>query len=144
MIVNFDSIFQNPGQKNIWRNAISKILGYIPKRYITLETITTTVDEVTTYTSEFNTGVSSNAKITLIGDTTLTLSNLQNGFEGNIIVTQDATNYTLNILPPPAVINDGQGLVEITDGAGSKTILSYTYDGVNLYITVGPNYTKAT
>ena len=47
MIVNFDSIFQNPGQKNIWRNAISKILGYIPKRYITLETITTTVDEGT-------------------------------------------------------------------------------------------------
>lgn len=82
-----------------------------------------------------------NARITLSCSISLTLSNLQSGDEGNIIVTQDATgNRTLTILPSPKVIDGGAGTITLTGTPGSTDVISYTYDGVNLYITYGLNY----
>jgi hypothetical protein len=76
-----------------------------------------------------------NYSITLTENTTLTLSNLRDGDEGKIIVTQAAGNYTLDILPQPKVINgDGSGDLTITDGAGNITILCYSYNGSVLYM----------
>lgn len=84
-----------------------------------------------------------NATATLTEATTITLSNLASGDEGNIVITQAAGNYTVAISPTPYVIDDGGGAVVITDGAGSITILSYTYDGSRLFMTYGANYTNS-
>jgi hypothetical protein len=83
-----------------------------------------------------------NALITLGHNVTITLTNLSNGSEGNIIVIQGVSNYTLTISPTPYVINTGAGVVTLSSGSGARTILSYTYDGTNLYITYGSNYTN--
>ena len=84
-----------------------------------------------------------NASLTL-DDTgaTLTLSNLIDGDEGNIIITQGSTGGTITtISPTPKVINAGGGAITLTSGVGAVDILSYTYDGTNLFITKGANYT---
>ena len=83
-----------------------------------------------------------NAKVTLAHNAVLTLSNLVDGDEGNIIITQDTTgSRTLVISPTPKVINSGAGSIVLTGTANSIDILSYTYDGSRLFITKGPNYT---
>lgn len=88
-----------------------------------------------------NTNIGANAKITLTGACALTLSNLTNGDEGNIIVTQDATgSRAITISPTPKVINGGSGVVTLSTTANSIDIISYTYDGTNLYINYGKNY----
>lgn len=88
-----------------------------------------------------NTNIGANAKITLTGNCALTLSNLTNGDEGNIIVVQDATgSRTITISPTPKVINGGSGAVTLSTAANSIDIISYTYDGTNLYVNYGKNY----
>jgi len=88
-----------------------------------------------------NTNIGANAKITLTGNCALTLSNLTNGDEGNIIVIQDGTGgRTITISPTPKVINGGAGVVTLSTTANSIDIISYTYDGTNLYINYGKNY----
>lgn len=90
-----------------------------------------------------NVVLGTNGKITLTENTTITLSNLTLGDEGNIVITQGASNFTVNISPTPYVVNGGAGAVVITDGAGSITILSYSYDGSRLFVNYGANYTNA-
>jgi len=101
----------------------------------TFQALTSTTGVVTMNT---NSGI--NGKITLTENTTLTLSNLVDGDEGTIIVVQGATNFTLTLLPSPFVIDDGQGVITVTDGEGSRTIISYVYDGTDLYTTFGNSY----
>lgn len=85
-----------------------------------------------------------NAKITLAHNATLTLTNLSDGDEGNIIITQDSGGgNSINISPTPYVIDDGSGQITLTGTGNSIDILSYTYDGTRLFITYGTNYTNA-
>lgn len=98
-----------------------------------------TLTSAATITMNIESGL--NAKLVLGHNVVLTLDNLTNGSEGNIIIVQNASNFTLSILPGPYVINGGGGSIVLTDGAGAITILSYTYDGTNLYINYGSNYT---
>ena len=79
-----------------------------------------------------------NAILSLAHTGTLTLSNLTIGIEGNIIIDNTGT-YNLTISPTPMVINGGNGGFVLT--SNSRTILSYYYDGTDLNITYGPNYT---
>ena len=82
-----------------------------------------------------------NTRITLTGDTTITFTNLVNGMSGNIVVIQDATGgHSLTLSPTPDVIDGGNGTIPLTGTAGSKDIISWTYDGVDLNVTYGPNY----
>ncbi|MCP4255513.1 MAG: hypothetical protein GY775_19330 [Candidatus Scalindua sp.] len=90
-----------------------------------------------------DTKISSNAKITLTENTTINLTNLKGGVGGNIIIVQGATDYTITITPTPYVIDDGKGITSIATGNGTITILSYSYDGTNLYMNYGFNYTNA-
>ena len=63
---------------------------------------------------------------------------------GNIKVTQDATGgRTLTLLPTPDVINGGAGVITLTGTASSTDIISWWYDGTDLNVTYGLNYTKA-
>jgi hypothetical protein len=84
-----------------------------------------------------------NAKLLLEADSTLIFKNLESGCEGNVIVTQDGTGaWTLDITPTPFVVNNGGGVVAIAETAGAITILSYTFDGTNLFVTFGVEYTN--
>jgi len=86
-----------------------------------------------TITMDTNSGV--NAILTLGHDVTLTLSNLASGDEGNIEVTQGTPDHTITIIPTPYILNDGGSTIELLTGVGSKTILSYSYDGTILLVT---------
>lgn len=82
-----------------------------------------------------------NARVVLGVSATLTLSNLADGDEGNIVIIQDAVgNRTLTVSPTPRVINGGAGVIKLSTTANSVDMLSYTYDGTYLYITYGKNY----
>lgn len=106
------------------------VLGDIPNtEYVTLTGTTPT----------FTISNNLNAKITLSGNTTITLSGANSGDEGNIIINNPST-YTLTISPTPYVINSGGGSITLSTGI---TILSYTYDGTSYYITFGENYTNS-
>jgi len=99
-----------------------------------------TLSSATTVTMNVRNG--QNARITLGHNVTLTLSNLTDGDEGNIVVTQDSTGgRTLTISPTPKVINSGGGTITLTGTANSIDMLSYTYTNSVLYITYGTNYT---
>jgi hypothetical protein len=89
-----------------------------------------------------NTNIGANAKITLTGNCALTLSNLTNGDEGNIIVIQDGTgSREITISPQPKVRGgDGSGTITLTTTANAIDILSYTYDGTSLMVTYGLDY----
>jgi hypothetical protein len=154
MKVNFTTILNDLTEKNTWKNSLRKILGLS----ITNSDITTINTNVTNLDTKYqkayqtltsaltvtmNINTSMYAKITLGHNVALTLSELTNGDEGNIIVTQGASNFTLTITPTPYVINDGAGVITLESGNGSITILSYSYDGTRLVVTVGSNYTNA-
>ena len=78
-----------------------------------------------------------NGYLSLAHNTTLTISNMVTASEGNIVIDNTGT-FTLAISPTPYVINDGAGLITLTDNG--RTILSYYYDGTALNITYGSTY----
>lgn len=81
-----------------------------------------------------------NAVITLDHAATITMSGLTDGDEGNIVITQGSTGGTIAFSPTPKVIDGGIGDIILTVGVGAIDILSYTYDGTNLFMTYGPNF----
>lgn len=94
-------------------------------------------------TLNLDVNLNQNIILTLGENVTLTLINLFNGAEGNIVVIQDAANYTLDLIPTPYVISGGAGITALEPGAGSITVLSYSYDGTRLLVNSGLNYTNA-
>jgi hypothetical protein len=93
-------------------------------------------------------GNSSNYELTLTANTTLNLNNVRNGDYGTIILTQDSggnRTVTLGTVNGAAathkVVNGGAGLVSLTTTANAIDILSFTYDGTNMYWNKGLNYT---
>jgi hypothetical protein len=91
-------------------------------------------------------GTSTNYKITLTGNTTLTMSNVRDGDSGNLIVIQGGGgSHTLTLVGGTHyVVNGGSGSpLPLTTDAGARDILSFTYDGDEpaFYWTVGDNYT---
>lgn len=97
-----------------------------PKTYQTLVS-------ATNVTMDTELGI--NGIIILGHDVTLTLDNLVSGDEGNIEVTQSTPDHTITIIPTPFIINDGSSVIELLSGIGSKTVLSYSYDGTTLLVT---------
>ena len=95
--------------------------------------------------STFNWDVSNstNYEVTLTGDTEFTMTNMQNGDYGTLIVHQDATGsrtLTFNF-GSNYVVNGGGGQATLTTDAGATDILSFTYNGTAFYWTVGNDYT---
>jgi hypothetical protein len=81
------------------------------------------------------------AAVTLTANATLSITNEVAGMYGLIRITQDATgSRTLTLPAGSKVINGGGGIVTLTTTAGATDVLSYFYDGVNYYWTVGYNY----
>ena len=82
-----------------------------------------------------------NAKITLTGDCSLTITNADNGSSGCLIVIQDATGgRTLSFASPTYnKVIDG-GLLTLDESANVINILTFVSDGTNLYWSYGNNY----
>lgn len=86
-------------------------------------------------------GIVNNATVTLGGNRNLAFSGLTNGQSGTLIVKQDGTgNRTLTLPASSKVINGGTGTITLSTPANSIDILTYTYDGTNIYWTFGKNY----
>ncbi|TSA57517.1 hypothetical protein D4R42_01365, partial [bacterium] len=82
-----------------------------------------------------------NAKITLTGDCSLTITNADNGTSGCLIVIQDASGgHTLSFASPTYnKVIDG-GLLTLDESANVINILTFVSDGTNLYWSYGNNY----
>ena len=89
-----------------------------------------------------------NASVTLAGNRTLDLSNMEAGDTGTIIITQDATGsrtITFGTVNGGGgthkVVNGGGGAITLTATASATDILSFMYDGTTVWWTVGYNFT---
>ncbi len=81
------------------------------------------------------------ATVTLIGNSTLSITNAVAGMYGLIKVKQDGIgSRTLTLPAGSKVINGGGGVVALTTAANAIDVLSYFYDGTNYFWTVGYNY----
>lgn len=85
------------------------------------------------------------AKVTLGGNRALSITNIPAGISyGTIEVIQDAgVLRTLSLPSGSAVVNDGQGLIALTTGAGKKDILTFRYNGTRFDWTFGSDFTTA-
>lgn len=84
----------------------------------------------------------SNYDLTLEGDITLSITNVQNGDYGTIILRQDATGSRSITLPNNSLVaNGGNGSVTLTSNGNAIDILSFVYDGTNFLWNTGFNYT---
>ena len=82
-----------------------------------------------------------NAKIALTSDATISFENLENGDEGNILVIQGEEAFELYLENPvPLVINGGDGGIILSGEPESITVISYAFDGENLLVNYGKNY----
>lgn len=93
-------------------------------------------------------GVSTNFKATLTGNTTLNLTNVRNGEYGTLIVMQDAVgsrSITFGTVNGSGsthkVVNGGGGTPALTSNANAIDIVTFTYDGSIMYWNVGNYYT---
>lgn len=73
------------------------------------------------------------------GANTLKISNVKTGMYGVIILTNQGTS-TLTLPTGSKVINGGLGAPNLTQTAGAVDILSFLYDGINFWWTIGNNY----
>ncbi|MBA3830128.1 MAG: hypothetical protein H0X33_14405 [Taibaiella sp.] len=100
-----------------------------------------TLTDGTTITWDFNT-IGSNATVTIGGNRTLSISNMQAGQYGLIVVHQDATGSRTLILPAGSkVAGSGAGLAVLSTAPNSIDILSVFYDGTNYFWLVNQSFT---
>lgn len=82
------------------------------------------------------------AKITMTGNTTISITNVEEGDYGLLKVIQDATGSRLLTLPANSlVIDGGGGAITLTATANAVDILTWVYDGTDFIFNYGLNYT---
>jgi hypothetical protein len=82
-----------------------------------------------------------NAKVTLGGNRTLSITNAVAGMSGCLIVIQDGTGGRGLVAPAGSYMINGYTSFHLTSGANKIDILTFTYDGTNFYWSWGNNYT---
>lgn len=87
-------------------------------------------------------GTNYNAKVTLTGNTTISLSGLQPGCYGNLEVVQGGVGgYSITLPSNSKVVNGGGGVVTLSSGVGDIDIISFYYNGTTIYWTVLTDFT---
>jgi len=104
---------------------------------VTADNINTTVQSLSGTTVTWNASSGHHAKITLSGNTTITMSNLVAGTTGNLTVTNASTAYTITFSGytfyiSPALNASGDTIT--MSGASEKDVLSWYYDGTQVFI----------
>jgi hypothetical protein len=82
-----------------------------------------------------------NAKVTLGGNRTLSITNVSNGMSGCLIVIQDGTGGRTLTAPAGSYMINGYTSFHLTSGVNKIDILTFTYDGTNFFWSWGNNYT---
>ena len=93
-----------------------------------------TLTDGTVITWDFNNGA--NAKVVLGGARTLSISNIETGDTGIILVKQDGNGGRTLTLPAGSLIVGG-GTYTATSTANSTDVLGVYYDGTNYFWTIG-------
>lgn len=95
-------------------------------------------------------GDSANYEVTLTANTTLNITNVRNGDYGTILISQDSVGsrtITLGTINGVSGINrhkvssGGAGTIYLTSTPNALDVVSFVYNGTNLYWTVGNDYT---
>ena len=93
-------------------------------------------------------GNSTNYEITLTGNSTINLINVQNGQYGTLISTQNSVGYygiTFGTVNGGSithkVVNGGGGIPILTANPNTTDLLTFTFNGLIMYWSVGNNYT---
>jgi hypothetical protein len=85
--------------------------------------------------------ISSNAEVTLGGNSTLSITNLISGDVGTLSIIQGGSGgYNLTLPANSKVANGGDGVITLSTGVGSTDLISFYYDGTYYYWNVGLNY----
>jgi hypothetical protein len=75
--------------------------------------------------------------LVMTGNTTLSITNLYNGWAGLLETIQSGNNapsgYSLFLPANTKVMNGGSGAVYLTSGFGAFDIVGFQYDGTNLF-----------
>jgi hypothetical protein len=101
-----------------------------------------TLTDGSTVTWSFAGKKTGNAKVTLAGSRTLSLTGLTNGATGTLKVVQGAGGgHGLTLPANSIVINDGSGAVALSPDAGDVDLLCFVYDGSSILWNVGLKYT---
>lgn len=84
-----------------------------------------------------------NAAVTLGGNRTLNVSNIVDGGNYELYITQDATpprTLTLGTGCTWKVFNGGAGAITLTNAANATDIVTFSVKGTTCYVTVGNNF----
>ena len=83
-----------------------------------------------------------NAKVTLGGNRTLSITGAVDGASGVLKVIQDGTGGRTLALPAGSlVVGGGAGVISLSAAAGAIDVISWYYDGTNYFWTYGKNFT---
>lgn len=86
-----------------------------------------------------------NAKLTLTGDCTLTVTNASDGSSGCLILTQDASGgHTLTLWSSTYCLVIDGGLLTLDETANRINVLTFVSDGTYLYWSYGNHYLGTT
>ncbi len=91
-------------------------------------------------TTVWNLSSSTNAQVTISGNTILTINNVQNGIYGTIKIIQGTSGNTITLPANSKVTNGGSGQIILSSPVGSVDILSFVHDGTNYWWNAGYNY----
>jgi len=106
---------------------------------ISRDTLTQTLTDGATVTYDATAGVS--ARVTLGGNRTLSITNMNNGMYLTLVVIQDGTGgRTLTLPSGVKVVNGGAGAVTLSSAANARDILTFFEIGDVIYCNVGRNY----
>jgi len=106
---------------------------------ISRDTLTQTLTDGATVTFSATAGVS--ARVTLAGNRTLSITNMNNGMYLTLVVIQDGTGgRTLTLPAGVKVVNGGAGAVTLSSAANARDILTFFEIGDVIYCNVGRNY----
>lgn len=106
---------------------------------ISRDTLTQTLTDGATITYSATAGVS--ARVTLGGNRTLSITNMNNGMYLTLLVVQDGTGgRTLTLPAGTRVINGGAGAVTLSSAANAQDILTFFEINNVIYCNVGRNY----
>jgi hypothetical protein len=120
-------------------NSATGVLN-VPQYATPLPTLSTLTYGATTIWNYATQGTE--AKVTLTGNTTLSLTNLPAGVAYlTLEVVQDATgSRTLTLPAGTKVIGGGAGAVTLTTTGAARDLLTFRWDGTTLFCNYGKNY----
>ncbi len=142
---NFQSLYQS-GFSVANTNTVSGVSGALQAQidnFPSRSWSTLTWGPTTTWSAS-QSAIEDKKKLVMTGNTTLSITNLYNGWVGLLQTVQSgnaASGYGIAMSNTTKVMNAGSGIIYLTSGSGVYDMISFQYDGVNLFANVGNQFT---